>query len=393
MTRRILFALSPAILLAAAFAATGQESPFKLEPAAPRVDEPFEVILVADAAAAPAGVRYDWFVHAKTAGTEVEPASAGVPDPAPNAPKLPIAKARVNTTYRITLSRVAGGTEVVLPTFIISFNDTMLVSAALAQPPAPAPAPMLPTPMPPVVPAPVVPAPGVPAPGVRPAAAIPPPPLPRDPSPNESVEQKLQSARIWAEGIAAAPKSDNLVLPVEYFQLALARPRANNVSLRTRTQTPLLDAELLYRAMHGAATSVPADATPQEAAAAWLAAKPRFLEAMDAYGQTDKTKLAWNEFVDEWQQEVTRVAPDRFQEALIQAGLIVTAVLLDYEKQHIEAAMTTGGPARRGGTMTTGGTYVGTGGYVPTHAAAHHERVMSRIYRRHDRRMARIRGY
>ena len=61
--------------------ASAQESPFKLEPAAPRVDEPFEVILVADAAAAPEGVRYDWFVSAKTAGNEVEPSSAGVPDP------------------------------------------------------------------------------------------------------------------------------------------------------------------------------------------------------------------------------------------------------------------------------------------------------------------------
>lgn len=377
MSRRILFALLPAVLLAATLVAAGQESPFKLEPAAPRVDEPFEVILVADAAAAPEGVRYDWFVHARTAGTEVEPTSAGVPDPAPNSPRLPIAKARINTTYRITLSRVAGGNEQVLPTFVVSFDDTMLASAGLAQPPAPAPAPMPPD----VAAAPV------------PAAAIPPPPLPRDPSPNESVEQKLQSARIWAEGIAAAPKSDNLVLPVEYFQLALARPRQNNVSLRTRTQTPLLDAELLYRAMHTAATSVPADATPQEVAAAWLAAKPRFLAAMDSYGQTDKTKLAWNEFVDEWQQEVTRAQPDRFQEALIQAGLIVTAVLLDYEKQHIEAAMTTGSRVGTSGSMGTGGTYVGTGGYVPTHAAVHHERVMSRIYRRHDRRMARIRGY
>jgi hypothetical protein len=183
-------------------------------------------------------------------------------------------------------------------------------------------------------------------------------------------------------------------LPVEYFQLALAKPRQNNVSLRTRTQTPLLDAELLYRAMHNAAASAGPEGTAQQAAAAWLAEKPKFLAAMDSYGQTDKTKLAWNEFVDEWQQEVTRVAPERFQEALVQAGLIVTAVLLDYEKQHIEAAMTTGGRVGTSGTGTSGsgGSYVGTSGYVPTHAAVHHERVMSRIYRRHDRRMVRIRG-
>ena len=356
--------------------ASAQESPFKLEPAAPRVYEPFEVILTADAAAPPEGVRYDWFVSAKTAGMEVEPTSAGVPDPAPNAPRLPIAKARINTTYRITLSRVAGGNEQVLPTFVVSFGDMMLASAALVQPaPAPAEGPAA--------------APPPPA-----AAAIPAPPLPRDPSPNESVEQKLQSARIWAEGIAAAPKSDSLVLPVEYFQLALAKPRQNNVSLRTRTQTPLLDAEVLYRAMHTAAGSTGADGSPQQAVAAWLAEKPKFLVAMDSYGQTDKTKLAWNEFVDEWQQEVTRVNPDRFQDALIQAGLIVTAVLLDYEKQHIEAAMTTGARVGPSGSYGSGGgTYVGTSGYVPTHAAVHHEKVMSRIYRRHDRRMGRIRGY
>jgi len=375
MSRRFPLALFPALALAWVLSATAQESPFKLEPAAPRVDEPFEVILAADVATPPEGVRYDWFVSAKTAGMEVEPASAGVPDPTPNSPRLTIAKARINTTYRITLSRVAGGNEQVLPTFVVSFGDTMLAGAALVQP-APAPAEGPPAAPPPA------------------AAAIPPPPLPRDPSPNESVEQKLQSARIWAEGIAAAPKSENLVLPVEYFQLALAKPRQNNVSLRTRTQTPLLDAELLYRAMHTAAGSVPADGSSQEAVAAWLAEKPRFLAAMDSYGQTDKTKLAWNEFVDEWQQEVTRVAPERFQEALIQAGLIVTAVLLDYEKQHIEAAMTTGGRVGPSGSSSSrGGTYVGTSGYVPTHAAVHHERVMSRIYRRHDRRMGRIRGY
>jgi hypothetical protein len=93
---------------------------------------------------------------------------------------------------------------------------------------------------------------------------------------------------IWAEGIAAAPKSDNLVLPVEYFQLALAKPRQNNVSLRTRTQTPLLDAELLYRAMHTAAGSVPAGGDSQQAAAAWLAEKPKFLAAMEAGRPTDR---------------------------------------------------------------------------------------------------------
>ena len=83
---------------------------------------------------------------------------------------------------------------------------------------------------------------------------------------------------------------------------------------------------------------------------------------------------------------------DRFHEALIQAGLIVTAVLLEYEKQHIEAAMTTGGrPAPAGRRHRRN---------VRRHerlradtAAVHHERVMSRIYRRHDRRMGRIRGY
>jgi hypothetical protein len=116
---------------------------------------------------------------------------------------------------------------------------------------------------------------------------------------------------------------------------------------------------------------------------------------MDSYGQTDKTVADWAAVTDEWQAEVLRVAPERFREALIQAGLIFTAVLLEYEKQHIEAAMTTGARPSPGGSGTygSGGTYVGTGGYVPTHAAVHHERVMSRIYRRHDRRMVRIRGY
>jgi hypothetical protein len=371
MSNRLLtlITLAGALLLSAG--ASARESPFKLEPFEPRVNEAFEVVLVADSAEPPAGVKYDWFVSAKVAGVELDPASAGVPDLVPSAPRLAIAKAHANATYRITLSRLQNGNEQVLPVLTLSFDATKLVSAVVAQP------------------APATPAPATPPPA---AAAIPAPPLPRDPSPNESVEQKLQSARIWADGIATAPKSDDLVLPVEYFQVALAKPRQNNVSLRTRTQTPLLDAELLYRAMHTAAGVAGADGDSQQAMSAWLSQKPKFLAAMDAYGQTDKTKLAWNEFVDEWQQEVTRVNPDRFQEALIQAGLIVTAVLLDYEKQHIEAAMTTGGRVGPSGS-TSGTTYVGTSGYVPTHAALHHERVMSRIYRRHDRRMVRIRGY
>lgn len=381
MSRLRFLALVPAIALVWSLSATAQDGPFKLEPAAPLVGQPFEVVFAPDAAEPPAGVRYEWFVHAKSGGEAIDPTVAGVPEPAPNGPKLPIAKALANTTYRVILSRVAGGNEELLPAFTVAFDGTQLVSAAVAQPPIPAAQPSA------VVP----PAAAPPA-----AVATPAPPLPRDPSPSESVEQKLQSARIWAEGIAAAPKSENLVLPVEYFQLALAKPRQNNVSLRTRTQTPLLDAELLYRAMHNAAASAGPEGAAQQAAAAWLAEKPKFLAAMDSYGQTDKTKLAWNEFVDEWQQEVTRIAPERFHEALVQAGLIVTAVLLDYEKQHIEAAMTTGARPSPGGSGTYGsggGTYVGTGGYVPTHAAVHHERVMSRIYRRHDRRMARIRGY
>jgi hypothetical protein len=365
-------ALAAVLVLTIVLPAAGQESPFKLEPAAPLVDQPFEVILAADAAEPPAGVRYEWFVHAKTAGTEVEPASAGVPDPLPNAPKLLIAKARINTTYRITLSRVAGGNEQVFPPLVVAFDDTKLVSAALAQPPMPAPMPMPPPPT-----------------NVPPAAA----PLPSDPSPTEEIGQKLRSARIWAEGIATFPRGDNLVLPVEFFQAALYKPRQNGVSLRTRTQTPLLDAEELYRAMHGVATQAPEDATGEQIVAAWATAKGQFLAALENHGQTDKTIADWAAVTDEWQAEVLRVAPDRFREALIQGGLIFTAVLLEYEKQHIEAAMTTGARVGPGGTSGRGGTYVGTSGYVPTHAAVHHERVMSRIYRRHDRRMARIRGY
>src|SRR5688572_3758932 len=94
--------------------AAAQTSPFKLEPAVPKVGEPFQVIF-AEAADAPAGVKYDWFVNAREGGAAVDPAEAGIPDMPPSEPKLTIAKARANTSYRIVLVRMAGETEQVLP--------------------------------------------------------------------------------------------------------------------------------------------------------------------------------------------------------------------------------------------------------------------------------------
>ena len=138
------------------------------------------------------------------------------------------------------------------------------------------------------------------------------PPLPRDPSPTEEIGQKLQSARIWADGIAAFPQGDNLVLPVEYFQAALYKPRQNNVSLRTRTQTPLLDAEQLYRAMHAAATCRRKTRRASKSLPPGPRPKPQFLAAIDNHGQTDKTIADWDAVTEEWQQEVLRVAPTVF---------------------------------------------------------------------------------
>src|SRR5688500_16623664 len=183
--------------------AAAQTSPFKLEPAVPKVGEPFQVVF-AEAADAPAGVKYDWFVNARESGAAVDPTAAGIPEMAPSEPQLTIAKARANTSYRIVLVRMAGETEQVLPALSLRFDALQLVAEPAAAP----------APMPGAQPAPAA--------GATPASAV---PLPPDPSPNESVNQKLLSARIWADGIATAPKSADLVLPVEYFQLALSKPR------------------------------------------------------------------------------------------------------------------------------------------------------------------------
>jgi hypothetical protein len=332
----------------------------------------FRVEYVPDAAGPPPGARYEWFVIAREGADTIDPAEAGIADPIPNAPQLAIGKARPATVYRMVLTRVLAGNELVLPRVTIAFDTDGLVSFQVEHP------------EPTTDPEDITPAPS--------SGTIRPLPLPRDPSPGEPVGQKLQSARIWAEGIATAPKSPDLVLPVEYFQLALSKPRQHNVSLKTRTQTPLLDAEALYRAMHGAATRIPEGVPPEQVIAAWMAEKQRFLAAMDEYGQTDKTKLDWNQFTDEWQQEVMRVAPHRFREALFQAGLIVTAVLLEHEKLHIEAALTTGVRVAPGGAFASGGV-VYTGPAIAGRSTTHHARSLSRMHYRYQLKLTRVRGY
>jgi hypothetical protein len=203
--------------------------------------------------------------------------------------------------------------------------------------------------------------------------------------------ERLEAAKRWAKQVADLPKSDSLVLPVDVFQNALAKRADGSEGILEFAHRPILDAAELHQAMMRAANQFPAETDPDRFVEAWHDARRDFLLALPARNAaTEFIVELWAEFTDVWERAVIEEDPARFREALIQAPLIITGVLLEFDERHITDAMTGGPPIGTRMVAASTGIYSFGGGY--SHAAVHHARAMSRIHYRHGRRMARL-GY
>jgi hypothetical protein len=218
---------------------------------------------------------------------------------------------------------------------------------------------------------------------------MPPPAAPMEQSLElKEMGKRLEAAKLWAKQIAILPKSESLVLPVTFHQEKLAKRPSGKEGITEFAHRPILDAVELHRAMMAAANQFPADTDPDRFIEAWHDQQKEFLKALpERNAATDLIVELWKEFTEVWEQEVLKENKSRFREALLQSPLVVLGILLEFDEQHIKAAMTGGPPA---GTQTRGTSIYGGGVY--THAAVHHARAMSRIHYRHRRQMARF-GY
>ena len=319
-----------------------------------------------------------WGIAAFKGDAPVAADMAGIPNAVVDGPKVDIPKPVADTKYVFTVAFTRGNQPE--ETWKIILDFTKMTASKLILPPSTGVTP------------PVVPMPGA-IPGAPPVA---PAPLL---STGDSVQEQLAGARKWAEQIAKFQKTDNLIVSVEFFKEALNKTReyvredkrAVKSTLQRKMDRPLLDAARFFTATENVLKSQPADADSATLELAWAAEKEKFITALvEENAEAKSTANLWRVFLDEWQAEAKRVAPTRFRDALTEGPLVLTAILLGYEKEHIQAAMTGGGPKGSTSTSSTGGS---SGTFGVSHAAVHHARAMSRIHMRNQRRLARIGAY
>jgi hypothetical protein len=324
---------------------------------------------------------YEWKVKVTVQDGEVEKdvTSQVAPGPFPNARELNLSTALAHARYAFTLTRTSGEqTSSFL--LLLQFAATRGSEVTEGPPPGAGGPPLGASP-----------APGA---GVPPGTAATAPELEL-----KRMGERLEAVKKWAATTALLPKSESLVVSVDFFQLRLAKRRDGKDGIMEFAQRPILDAGELHRSMYAAANGTPAAASSDQVIDAWRIEKQEFLRNLvERNANTTLVVEMWREFTDDWEQEVLRQNKERFREALLQAPLIVVGILLEFEKRHIEAAMTGVRPRTLPPTGTTTGiiTYdygygYGHGrGHGYSHAAVHHARVMSRIMHHHERRMRRI---
>jgi len=341
----------PVVLLATG--AFAQER-LTLAPEAPKVGEAFQVALV-PAPEMPAAGQFEWKV---TVLDEEKNDITGTAAPAmlPDAPTLKMPAAQAKASYIFKLKTKTPSKEYSLTA---ESGGTRLRQTGSAEKP------------------------------LSEGQIETPPAAPMAPSLElKKMGERLEAAKSWAKQTAVLPKSESLVLPVTFFQDKLAKRPDGKEGITEFAQRPILDAVELHRAMMAVANQFPADTDPDRFIEAWHDQKKEFLKVLpERNAATALIVELWKEFTDVWELEVLKENKARFREALVQAPLVVLGILLEFDEQHIKAAMTGGPPAG-----TQGGGTSAYGGGIYTHAAVHHVRAMSRIHYRHRRQMARL-GY
>lgn len=100
---------------------------------------------------------------------------------------------------------------------------------------------------------------------------------------------------------------------------------------------------------------------------------------------TLKQIAVWFDFLEQWKKDVVKADLSRFRDALRQAAYSILRLAIGTEQSQIDKVAK---DRVAGGTATTTGERTRSGGYH--HYDVRHERMMSAIYRRHDRRTYRI---
>lgn len=193
-----------------------------------------------------------------------------------------------------------------------------------------------------------------------------------------------ESGKIIAEN---KPTSERVLEPSTYFLDAFIKPRKIGVKTFTMagTDNKLIVCNAIANAMLKVAKEK-GDEVPATLLSEWIKAEQQVLASLAAENAMKETAISpderkvWEQFFEEWRNDVNRTNAARFKDALLQAAYEITKAGLDVQTAQ-EAAASTGAatPARTG---DGGGVVVSGSGYP------FHERRLNHIYRHHQRRMA-----
>ncbi len=139
---------------------------------------------------------------------------------------------------------------------------------------------------------------------------------------------------------------DTLVLPVDFFENAFSRltpvPQPKDdpqlgpkkFSLRSDNQRAVLLGVAIAKAMLDVAKP---ERSPAQYIVEWTNQEQDTLKKLETEVVLTPVMIQlWTQFFREWCAEVTRVAPNRFRDALWQAAYSILRSALEIEQEHIE---------------------------------------------------------
>jgi hypothetical protein len=197
-----------------------------------------------------------------------------------------------------------------------------------------------------------------------------------------------ESGKIVAEN---KPTSARVLEPSTYFLDAFNKPRKVGTKTFTMagTDNKLIVCNALANAMLKLAKEKGQE-VPATLQVEWVKTQQTLLDALAKENAKKETaiseneKAVWQQFFDEWLNDVNKTDAALFKDALMQAAYEITKAGLDVQTAQ-EAAARTGAATPAGASGGAGSLSGSSGGYSP-----HHERTMNRIYHHHERRMVRV---
>lgn len=212
------------------------------------------------------------------------------------------------------------------------------------------------------------------------------PPLP-PPDDDLSINERINRASLWAQNAAAQQPTTDFVVSIDFIRskLGFTSDPARPTGVARYAQRSIADSAELYKTAITVANRFPADADPDQFISAWIISKAEFLNSPLLRSEGTEAQKAWAKFLTDWETQILKTDKSRFREGLLQMPLIVTGLLLDFEKAHIAAVMAGGGPKPSASSSSRG--------TVPTARGRFgHNHMMNHIMRHHSRAMRRL-GY